>query len=66
MTETLEIEFRTDRLGDVPVVGKRKKVRVNGRPETLYVRSVNCTAKKWEPGVVEFVGTATLARDIWG
>ena len=40
MTETTTVEFSTKKLSDIPHVGQRKRVRVNGHPETLYVREV--------------------------
>lgn len=65
MTKEVTIDFDVTAERDIPRVGHRKMVRLNGRPEVMWVKSVDVRAERWEPGVVSFVGTATLKRDLW-
>ena len=45
------VKFSTDRARDLPRVGQRKRVRVNGRPETLYVKRIVVEASTASGGV---------------
>jgi hypothetical protein len=45
-TTSVKVDFTTRKTGDIPRVGQRKSVRVNGRIEKLYVRHVEVTAFK--------------------
>ena len=38
------VKFSTGRVEHIPRIGQRKRVRVNGRPETLYVKRVEVEA----------------------
>jgi len=37
---TVEVEFETPNPKDVPIIGRRKQLRVNGRMETLWTNEV--------------------------
>lgn len=64
MTNELKISFEVHRRTAVPQIGARRKVQVNGRPETLYVRHVDVSAYKVFTDTGKIVklykGTATL------
>lgn len=64
MTNEVVVRFEVKRRSDVPQVGARKSVRVNGRMETLYIRHVNVAVRKWQDddGHIEvlYQGTATM------
>lgn len=44
MTNEATVKFDVTRSADVPRPGQRKTVRVNGRPEVLYVKDVDVEA----------------------
>ena len=46
MTDEATVGFETTRRSDIPMAGQRKTVRVNGRPEVMYVQRVNARAIK--------------------
>lgn len=40
MTNDVTVEFSVERAKDVPRIGQRKTVRVNGRPTVLFCRKL--------------------------
>lgn len=62
MTENLTIQFDTEHESGIPKVGRRRRVQVNGKPETLYVRSVHVEAIRpfGERKPRAYIGTAVL------
>lgn len=51
MTQTTTVELTTAKHADIPKIGQRKRVRVNGRDETLYVNEVTATVRGyWDDG----------------
>ena len=60
MTNETVVSFETTTTADLPSVGQRKRVRLNGKVETLYVREVNvrCSNSYADPKL--FRGTYTL------
>ena len=69
MTNKLEFEFLVNKQKDVPKVGTRKRVKVNGKPETMYVYSVDVQAtKSYDENLHvewEFGGLVVYKKDLW-
>ena len=61
MTKETTVEFETENPRDIPFAGQRKRARVNGRVETLYVRSVSVRAWKTH----EFDGKVAKVVRYW-
>ena len=65
MTDSVRIEFSTEHEKEVPRVGHRKTIHVNGAPEIMWVKEVTVMAKKYIPGEIIYEGNAWLTQDIW-
>ena len=46
MIDKVSVEFCTHDKSDVPVIGSRKKVLVNGKPQMMYVARVEVSFHK--------------------
>ena len=64
MTKKCTFEFDVEKASDIPRVGTRKTVRLNGRAEMMWIRDVKVRARK-DVGALYFAGTATLGKDLW-
>jgi len=64
MTNTTTVEFSTKKHLDIPRIGQRKTVRVNGHDESLYVQEVRTKVRGYfdDDGRYrrEFEGSYTL------
>lgn len=51
MTSNIEATLETERASDIPTIGQRKRVRVNGKFETMTVNAVNVSrSNDWSSG----------------
>ncbi len=68
MTNEIRVDFQTQRRSDIPTIGSRKKVRVNGRAETKHVKSVDVRADRYYGEGLTFHGHYILtgADGMWG
>lgn len=66
MTSRVVVSIDTDEVNEIPRLGQRKVVRVNGRkPEVMWVAAVDMTAKKHDIGKVSYSGLVTYADTLW-
>lgn len=75
MTEQVKVKFETFDKKQVPFLGERKFVRVNGKKECMYVKELNveCSKEFSDPSTKEplpkaklcYFGTVVYSRDLW-
>jgi len=63
LSDHIEVSFSTTNPREIPRVGQRKRVRVNGRAETKYVRQIEVRAWKMDGEPTEYVGKYVLCDD---
>lgn len=59
MSSVVTVEFDTENEKDIPKVGHRKTVRVNGKPESLYVAAVSVEMTRvevYDEGTGKYMG----------
>jgi len=64
VTQEFAVEFEVRHDSEIPHVGHRRKVLVNGKAETLWCRFVEVWARRRESGLT-YHGKAIYARDLW-
>lgn len=60
MTSGATVAFRSNKQSDVPRVGQRKRVKINGKMETLYVSDISVRFRHDPVDRPEWSGTYTL------
>ena len=68
MSTDIRIEFLTQRRSEIPAVGQRKRVRINGRTETKHVRRIEVEAGREYKEGLWYRGFYVLtdAAGMWG
>lgn len=67
MSQEIQVKFDTQRFSEVPRVGQRKRVQVNGRVETKYVKRIEVEARKFYAESLRYRGVYWLTdySDLW-
>lgn len=60
MTTYSTVDFVTNKTSDIPRAGQRKRVKLNGKLETLHVGDVNVKFRHDRDGKPEWSGSYTL------